>query len=351
MKNVFFVGPLPPPVHGFSWVNAQVYSLIEKKCPIIHFDRSPSFKGLLHNFFKILTGLFIFSFKLSTSRPSMVYIGWSGGISMLIDAVYVCLCRIFFIPVCLHHHSFAYLNNVHWFNRVALFLTCNQVHVVLCQSMANLLMEKYNVKSNNLHVVSNAAFLKSTLRKDYKSQNRMAVGFLSNVTEAKGIFEFFDLARQFSGDERFHFYVAGPVEKEILNRFNETIQSSVNVTYVGAVYSKDKDRFFNSLDAFIFPTKYVNEAEPVTISEAMRAGLPVISIQRGCIASMLDETGVVTQPEKYIEDSFIFLNKMISDDVFYISQRIKAAERFELLRSESIKSLETLIAHLTKQEV
>jgi glycosyltransferase involved in cell wall biosynthesis len=350
VKNVFFVGPLPPPVHGFSWVNSQVYSLIEKKCTVIHFDRTPSLKGFLQNFFKIIAGLFIFLFKLLILRPSMVYIGWSGGVSMLIDGAYVFLCRIFFIPVCIHHHSFAYLNNIRWFNKIALILTRNQVHVVLCQSMANLLIDKYNINKHNLYVVSNAAFLDFAFRKNYILQNRMAVGFLSNVTEAKGIFEFFDLARHFSRDKRFHFYIAGPVEKEILNRFNKVMQDSVNVNYVGPVYSKDKDSFLNSLDVFVFPTKYVNEAEPVTISEAMRAGLPVISIQRGCIASMLDKTGVVTQSEKFIEDSDIYLNKMISDSEFYTSERTKAAERFELLRAGSIKSLETLIDHLTEQK-
>lgn len=347
MNNVFFVSPLPPPVHGFSWVNAQIYGLLEKKCRVIHFDRTPSSKGLAFTLFRFISNLFFFLFKLLTSRPSMVYIGWSGGRSMLIDFGYICLCRLFFVPVCLHHHSFAYLNNIRWFNRLALLPTRNQFHVVLCQSMADLLVKNYDVVSKNVTVVSNAAFLPPSVPTDYFFQNKLAVGFLSNVTEAKGIFEFFDLAKHFSKNDLFHFYVAGPVDSDLLEQFNTEILKSTNVTYIGAVYSKDKDRFFKSLDVFVFPTKYINEAEPVTISEAMRAGLPIISIQRGCIASMLNDSGVVTQPEKFLEESSVFLNRMISDRKYYSIQRSKSTERFDLLRSGSLQNLELLIDHLS----
>lgn len=347
MSRVFFVGPLPPPVHGFSWVNSQVHDLVGRKCEVIHFDRNPSPKGGFATLVVFASVLLKFFIKLLISRPSVVYIGWSGGISMLVDFLYVCLCRLFFVPVCLHHHSFAYLNQVRWFNRLALALTTRQFHVVLCQLMGDLLAEKYGVIDENIRVVSNAAFLPSATVPVFKPPEKIVVGFLSNVTEAKGIFEFFALAEKFSSDHRFLFKVAGPVSAEIRQSFELKLSGLPNVTHVGAVYSGDKEVFLQSLDIFVFPTKYVNEAEPVSISEAMRFGLPVISIVRGCIAGMLGSSGLATTLESFLLDASSYLLNMAEDGVFYVSERQKAIKRFNDLRVESLANLETLVDHLS----
>lgn len=351
MSHVFFVGPLPPPVHGFSWVNSQVYDLVGKKCKVIHFDRNPSPKGRLATILVIVLAWLNFSLRLLISRPSMVYIGWSGGFSMLVDFLYVCVCRLLFISVCLHHHSFAYLNDVRWFNRLALALTRQQFHVVLCQLMADLLVEKYNISKGHVRVVSNAAFLPPAVVVPFAVRDHISVGFLSNVTEAKGIFEFFDLADQFSKDQRFRFCIAGPVAADIVSAFEARHLSAANVVHVGAVYSDKKENFLNSLDVFVFPTKYVNEAEPVSIAEAMRAGLPVISISRGCISGMLGDAGLATTLDGFLSDASVFLLRLVNDGHFYTDERMKAVQRFETLRSDSLKNLESLVDHLSGQKV
>lgn len=93
------------------------------------------------------------------------------------------LVSVIFVLVCLHHHSFAYLNQVRWFNRLALALTRQQFHVVLCQLMADLLVEKYNIVERRVRVVSNAAFLPIQAAIPFAVRDQITVGFLSNVTE------------------------------------------------------------------------------------------------------------------------------------------------------------------------
>lgn len=349
MNRVFFVGPLPPPVHGFSWINSQVFNLIQKKCHILHFDRNPSSSGLTFTLLKSISRIISFAFKLLTARPSMVYVAWSGGKSMMIDFIYILLSRLFVVPVCLHHHSFAYLNNVKWYNRLALRPTRKQHHVALCRTMAETLSTKYDIEPNSLIVVSNAAFLPPSELPPITFKQSIVVGFLSNVTEAKGIYEFFDLANFFANDRRFHFNIAGPIDPSIHEHFNSRLSKSCNITYKGAVYSDEKTQFFNALDVFVFPTKYENEAEPVTISEALRFGLPVISIQRGCISSMLGSTGVLTSPEDFLSNATCYLTKMVSDQSFYHNERLLAVERFDNLRAESLDNLESLVKHLSGQ--
>lgn len=56
---------------------------------------------------------------------------------------------------------------------------------------------------------------------------------------------------------------------------------------MGPVYGADKDRFYQQLDIFLFPTNYANEAEPLVVYEAMRRGVYVIACDRGAISEML----------------------------------------------------------------
>ena len=48
-----------------------------------------------------------------------------------------------------------------------------------------------------------------------------------------------------------------------------------------------RSAFIGSLDIFLFPTNYANEAEPLVIYEAMRRGVYVIACDRGAISEML----------------------------------------------------------------
>ena len=46
-RRVAFVGPLPPPVHGFSTVCAHVLDLLKTTASVEVFDRSPRANNVL----------------------------------------------------------------------------------------------------------------------------------------------------------------------------------------------------------------------------------------------------------------------------------------------------------------
>jgi glycosyltransferase involved in cell wall biosynthesis len=60
-----------------------------------------------------------------------------------------------------------------------------------------------------------------------------------------------------------------------------------NVEYIGPKYGTDKDDFYEEIDILVFPTRYINEAEPLVILEAMCRGIPIIAYGRGCIPEIL----------------------------------------------------------------
>ena len=73
--------------------------------------------------------------------------------------------------------------------------------------------------------------------------------------------------------------------------------------YRGRVLGPDKARFFDDIDVFVFPTRYTNEAEPLVVLEALRAGKPVIATARGCIADDLPMAAGAVFPEHEFIDA------------------------------------------------
>ena len=61
---------------------------------------------------------------------------------------------------------------------------------------------------------------------------------------------------------------------------------------------EEKIKLFKSSDVFVLPTYFYVEGQPVVILEAMAAGLPVITTDRGSIKEMisLGENGFIISP-------------------------------------------------------
>jgi glycosyltransferase involved in cell wall biosynthesis len=75
------------------------------------------------------------------------------------------------------------------------------------------------------------------------------------------------------------------------------LAAASHVEHLGPLYDEAKDRFFSELDVMLFPTKYINEAEPLVIHEALRAGVFTIACDRGAIAEILDNGAGLALPE------------------------------------------------------
>ncbi len=86
---------------------------------------------------------------------------------------------------------------------------------------------------------------------------------------------------------RYSAQIAGPVARTAETTFTGLLASYPEVVYCGPLYGEAKDKFYDSLDVLLFPTDYANEAEPLVIHEAIRAGISVIACERGAIADIL----------------------------------------------------------------
>lgn len=359
--SIFFIGPLPPPVHGFSVINAAMLERLQRETDVTIFNRAPpsgTQHSTLQSFASWLKLLARFCLALLSKKPAALYAGISGGMGQLLDLPFFLLARLASLPIFVHHHSFAYLNAPSWLSRIVFLVLRNANHIVLCTDMGTKLCETYAISPSHTSVLSNSAFI-PTLAADRKVAGRVhsqrhtvTIGFLSNITEEKGIFEFFDViqrANEMNID--IAAYIAGPVSHEVRLRFDEALSSASNTTHVGAVYGHDKIKFLQQLDLLLFPTKYVNEAEPVTIFEALQCGVEVMAIQRGCICNMLpQQCGNVVEQRHFCNSA---LKRIIALSRSRIEDRILArlgiANHFDVLHKDSNQQLDSIISRMTMQ--
>jgi glycosyltransferase involved in cell wall biosynthesis len=208
--------------------------------------------------------------------------------------------------------------------------------------MGSELSRIYRLNASKVRVISNAAFYEGTdvgrPRTANQPSSPLRLGFLSNITFDKGFVEFFGILAELSRRGiAYSASIAGPVSAPAQRRFDELLAGSSNVQYVGAVYGAAKVQFYENLDIFIFPTNYVNEAEPLVVFEALRSGVHVIACNRGAIPEMLDNgAGLVFARDDLVEAAAAEIEKF--------SRQRAALARAQELSLEQAKRIRTAAA-------
>lgn len=302
---VLMVGAFPPPVHGMAAVNAAVYEQIVRvggKPTVINIAAKTLERSLivrLGRVWKVAYGLsrLLFSNRL---RNATLYMSVSGGFGQVYEIFFLALARFRRMRLYLHHHSYAYLDRPNWLTRVlTLVAGSNCLHITLSAGMAERLQSHYS-SVHHVLAISNAVFFPNQQTSSVVPRTSLkTIGFISNISVEKGIFEFLDLVAAYEAEGlALQAKIAGPCQdKEIENKLMQRISTLNTVEYIGPQYDDDKELFFSEIDVLIFPTCYANEAEPLTIYEAMQRAIPVIAYGRGSIPEMVNaDCGLVISP-------------------------------------------------------
>lgn len=297
---VFMVGAFPPPVHGLAMANEAMAKRLAGCAHVVKFDtvgvRVGS--GWVGRLFRLGTGIAVLrcAIMAAVRRPSSIYISLSGGPGQLYDGMFALIGNLLHVPVFIHHHSFRYLNKPSRLARLVFHLAGRATHIVLCPDMAERLKQLYPTSVRETLVLSNTALSPAApgghIR--VRAGHPLTLGFLSNITPEKGIFAFFDVLSMLDRSGlQLHASVAGPVADTIRSEFDAALIRHPQAKYVGSVSGEAKTKFYESIDLLVFPSRYENEAEPLTIIEAMGFGVPVLASDKGCIPSTLRRGGGV----------------------------------------------------------
>lgn len=355
---------LPPPVHGMSTINKKFIDFVSS-CGIEYkfvdtagFIKSKN-SGRLVTIVSKLLGFFCNLARIVSvaNHPhKLVYRSINGGLGQLYDCFYMMLFRLFGFEIIIHHHSFAYLTKKSLLFKVLLRITgSNAKHIALGVTMKTLLSEKYDIDENSIIVLSNACFFSdSNLNSSEQSKvgsfnhsKNVIVSYLSNLTLDKGIDVFISLSKYCSErSDKYSFRVGGPiVDPRVTDIIKPYIDEGL-IEYLGPVYAKEKETFIQETDVFIFPSRYINEAEPLVVFEFASAGALLITSQRGELKNIVPELGGCAIHEPNVIDLYDKLDSFSSAKMFTGEEKKKRTDIYNQFCAQRRLGLDEIKAFL-----
>ena len=311
-KKILFFGKLPPPYIGPSFATRVILeSKLTSEFNIIHFDTShhssleligkKNIKNLIFPFY--LYARFIK--KLFQINPDIVYMpSQQSTITYLRDLPFILISKIFNIKIICHLRGGYFLN---WYNESSeltkwLIRKVQKLidgQIVLGDNLKKLyepFMEK-----NKIFVIPNGGDFDFTNVK-ISNEKLIKILFLGNMIKTKGVIDFIKAAQRI--DKKYKnnliFQLAGE-HYDCENEINNLIKSSIDsrIEYLGLITGDEKKSILANSDIFVFPTYYRNEGHPWVIVEALAAGLPIISTDRGAIIESVIENfnGYIVNPQ------------------------------------------------------
>ena len=200
-------------------------------------------------------------------------------------------------------------------------------HLVLCDHMRREFVKLYGIPQDQVSVVGNLA-LRSvagnaihTASSSSPTQRPLSVGFLGTLSLEKGLGFFLEVADRVcseSSSRDVSFSCAGPVG----DRYGQDVaQSASRVTYLGVLSQEGVREYLGSLDLILFPSMYVNEAQPNVIIESLGAGVPIMCTPRGCTRDLLNPhlADMVVEEEEFVETATSLVVSLSASD-FSISE-------------------------------
>jgi glycosyltransferase involved in cell wall biosynthesis len=255
----------------------------------------------------------------------------------------------------LHHHSYAYLDTRSYLTWLLVAVAGGSgVHIVLSSGMAGRLREAYRV--NEVVPISNAIFDSGKAAAETRAREQLStVLFIGNISLEKGVFEYLDLLEKCStAGMEITGKLAGPFQDhETERKVRQRLAGLPSVEYVGPKYGREKEALYALVDVLVFPSRYANEAEPVTIHEALARGVPVIAYGRGAIPEIVGlDVGLVIDPsECFVPPALAQLDAWLSCSSSFEAASRAAARRSAEVVKEGEQRWKQLLTKLVRGEI
>jgi glycosyltransferase involved in cell wall biosynthesis len=319
--GVVAIGPLPPPVHGYSLITARIIERLQRVAPVDVLDLSPGTMARgwrYHGARASRACRALWRLAREPAHGRTLYLAIAGGVGVLYDIGFALAARWRGYRLVIHHNAFSYITRRSlWTAALVAIAGREALHICLCSTMARRLGERYP-RAEQRMVLSNVTFVSpqgAALQPSVRGGIRL--GFLSNLIAEKG----FDTAIEVVMALRERgvaatLVLAGPVLDRATACLLDEVKSRLGdaLDYRGAVHGAAKTAFFSDIDVFLFPTRYVNEAQPLVVLEALAVGIPVIASARGCIAEDLDRAGIaVPTHEDFVATAVTAISGWVAD--------------------------------------
>jgi len=361
-KPVTFIGPLPPPVTGMTFITQIVVDELERAGPVrcFNWSRQKYLKGMRWKIARVRGAIRSCAGLIARGlQPGeILYCPANSSWGMAYDVAILGLGRLLGYRIVLHHHVYSYVDRYDW--RMALvtrIVGSNGAHVVYCEKMREDFLGQYSTDAEFLFVPPTIVSSKEIVGspRESPSERAFTLGFLSNLIIAKGlpeVLQTFERLKSEGCDVRL--VVAGPCQEAAVQKMLDSLVArwGPTVEYRGPVYNGEKQRFYQDIDAFLFPTRYENESWGIVLTEALTAGCPVIAYDRGCIPYIVrNGCGlVIPRDEDYVGPATCQLREWMENSISYAAASAQAVQRIHELNKEAAEQLPEFVRQVRSWE-
>ncbi|MBK7231846.1 MAG: glycosyltransferase family 4 protein [Saprospiraceae bacterium] len=288
LKNVLFIGAIPPPLNGQSFAFEMAYKHYEGAKSLIN----QNFEGLSkwYKFFLTIKACVKYLFYAIFKAPNLVYlIGSRSILGSIKDIVCISIFSRTHSKIILHIHGSGFDQFIDSFPNWLKYFAINQyqkvdLFFVLHESMVKE-YKKY-IPNAKTQVVRN--FYDPVMDQFAFGKPRthvVRIAYLSGIFFQKGIFVLLDAFELLKKKYPYlELHVAGTfnsdAEMSALDCekvFMLRVTPNSGIYYHGFLSGIEKCEFLNKTDLFVLPTMHPSEGIPISIIEAFRSGCVVIS--------------------------------------------------------------------------
>jgi glycosyltransferase involved in cell wall biosynthesis len=203
-------------------------------------------------------------------------------------------------------------------------------------------LRQYNSKASFLLVPPTIVAHGFTAAEASDPRDAFSLGFLSNLSMAKGLDDVIETFEQLAAqNRRVRLILAGPCagekERRLVDQACERWPDRVD--YRGPVFGAAKAQFFADIDAFLFPTR--NESWGIVLCESLAAKRPVIARSRGCVPWIVHgDCGLVVEPSgDFVTAAVEQVSRWIDDPERHRLARVAAHQRSRELEIDAERQL------------
>lgn len=302
-NTVLIVGPTPPPMGGIAtYVNDMLKSSINNEYKILHLNTARSHfikKSFIKNLLLFSKNTLKLIRSLCINHPKIVHIHTSSYLAFWEKSIFAIISKLFLKKVILHIHGAEFDNfytNSNKINRWLIEAILNSSDKVIVLSMQWKLFFLQILKDEKISIIQNGIDISKYNIFENKTKNTenttIKILFLGNLVKRKGVYDILkSISMVVNKFQNIHFTFAGSEEQsgEIDKLKSECISKGIgeHVTFISNFSQEEKIKMLDEADIYLLPS--YAEGLPISLLEAMAAGLPIISTPVGGIPEVITE--------------------------------------------------------------
>ncbi len=247
--------------------------------------------GKFRKVFLALTAIFSFTLQCLFKRPKLVYVHLGSNASLYREAIFIFLAKFLRKRVVGHFHAGDIENYYPFQNEIGQKIISSALDlcdVVIAVSNESARQLREITPKARISVIPNAIDTSAfNFRETQNNDDFVRLLFVGAIGKLKGEKDLINaLAVLRDKNLKLKVSILG-YGAEGLKDFCEELKVTKFIEFLGAVSMDERLEFFQTADIFVLPT--YAEAMPMSVIEAMAAGLPVISTKVGGIPELIED--------------------------------------------------------------